>query len=109
MFPGIILMPLFIVAGGFWAFGPAWSWIPFNAAFWLLTLITLAANPNRLAVKTPMAAQSTSATFSLILILAIAMAAALIFRERYWELILCGAVFVVSGFMWPRLRTLGPM
>jgi hypothetical protein len=102
-------MPLFLIAAGFWAFGPPWSWIPFNAIFWLLTLITLAARPSRLAVTTPMAAQSTSSTFSLNLILSIALAAAMFFRERYWELIPCTAVFLISGYMWPRLRTLGPM
>ena len=109
MFPGIILIPLFLIAGGFWAFGPHWSWTPFNAVFWLVTFITLAARPNRLVMTSPMAAQSMSATFSLTLILSIAVAAALFFRERYWELITCGAVFLASGYIWPRLRTLGPM
>lgn len=109
MFPGIIMMPIFLIGAGLWAFGPAWSWIPFNALFWTLTLITLAARLDRIAVTTPMAAQSTSATFSLTLLLSIAIAVALLYRGRYWELVPCGAVFLASGFMWPRLRSLGPM
>src|SRR5262245_30057047 len=102
-------MPLFLISAGFWAFGTTWSWIPFNALFWLLALTTLAAGANRLVMTSPMAAQSTSSTFSLNLLLSIAVGAALFFRERYWELALCAAVFLASGFMWPRLRTLGPM
>ena len=107
--PGIILIPLFVITGAFWAFGPSWSWIPFNLLFWLLTIITLLARPSRIAVTAPMTAQSTSGTFSLTLLLAIAIAVALFFYDRYWELILCGAVFLSSGLIWPRLRTLGPL
>lgn len=109
MFPGMVLIPLFLITGAFWAFGPAWSWIPFNALFWLLTIITLIAGPSRIAITTPMAAQSTSSTFSFTLLLAIGIAVALFLFGRYWELVLCGAVFLVSGLMWPRLRTLGPI
>lgn len=109
MFPAIVLIPLFLVAGAFWAFGPAWSWIPFNAIYWLFTLITLAAKPSRLVIAAPMAAQSASSTFSLTLLLSIGIAVVLFFDERYWELIPCGAVFLASGFVWPRLRTLGPI
>jgi hypothetical protein len=109
MLPGILLMPIFLVAGGLWAFGPTWSWIPFNALFWLLAVITLVAGPRRLSLMSPISAQSTSATLSLTLLLSIGIAAALIFYERYWELVPCVAVFLVSGLLWPRLRTHGPI
>ena len=86
MFPGILLMPAFLIAAGFWAFGPTWSWIPFNSIFWLLAAITfVAGGPRRVILMSPMSAQSTSGTFSLTLLLSIGVAAVLIFHERYWE------------------------
>ncbi len=109
LMPGILLMPVFVIAAAFWAFGPTWSWIPFNAVFWLLAVITFAAGPRRVTLMSPMSAQSTSGTFSLTLLLFIGVAAVLIFHERYWEMVLCAAVFLVSAFLWPRLRTLGPI
>ena len=105
LMPGIILVPLFLIAGGFWAFGPGWSWIPFNAIFWTFALVTLAANPSHLVMATPMSANSSSATFSFTLLLSIAISAAVFVRGRNWELIPSGAVFVVSAYMWRRLRS----
>lgn len=109
MFPGILLSPLFWITGAFWAFGPAWSWIPFNVAFWVLTVVTLLAGPGKIAATAPMASQSTSSTFSLAMLLAVGIAVALLFYGRYWEIALCAAVFLISGQLWPRLRTLGRM
>ena len=102
-------MPVFIASAAFWVFGPAWSWIPFMAIFVIVTLITLIAGPSRIALEAPSAAQSTSSTFSLTMLLAIAMAIGLFLKGRYWELILCVIVFIISGLTWPRLRTLGPL
>ena len=107
--PGCLLIPVFLVCAAFWVFGTAWSWIPFIVIFMIVTLITLIAGPSRIAIETPSAAQSTSSTFSLTMLLAIALAIGLFFKGRYWELILCVIVFIASGLIWPRLRTLGPL
>ena len=107
--PGCLLMPIFIACGIFWVFGPDWSCVPFLAVFGILTAITLVAGPSRVAVKTPSAAQSTSGTYSLTMILSIGIGVGLFFKERYWELIVCLVIFLISGFIWPRLRTLGPL
>jgi hypothetical protein len=53
-----------VVEVAVWVAGAAWSWIPFNVIFWLLTLVTLVAGPRRIAVTSPISAQSTSSTFS---------------------------------------------
>ncbi|MFZ0482454.1 MAG: hypothetical protein WAL93_03605, partial [Desulfobacterales bacterium] len=90
-------------------FGPGWSWIPFNGFFGILTLITLIAGPSRIASETPSAAQWTSSTFSLTMFLAIAIGIGLIFKERYLELISCAIVFILSGLIWPKFRTFGPL
>ena len=107
--PGCLLTPLFMVFAAFWVFGPAWSCIPFMLIFLIVTLITYIAGPSRIAFETPSAAQSTSSTFSLTMLLAIAIAIGLFFKGRYWELFLCVVVFIISGLTWPRLRTLGPL
>ena len=109
MLPGCLTMPLSLVGAAFWIFGPSWSWVPFTLIFVLLLVPTLAAGPKRIAAAAPTAAQSMSATFSLTLVLAIAVAIGLLIRGRYLELPLCILVFVASGLLWPRLRTLGPM
>ena len=106
--PGCLLIPVFVVCAVFWVFGPAWSWVPFMVIFVIVTLMTLIAGPSRIVLETPSAAQSTSSTFSLTMLLAIAMAIGLFLKGRYWELILCVIVFIVSGLTWPRLRTIGP-
>jgi len=107
--PALLLMPMFLVGAALWVFGPWWSWIPFSSLFALLTIVTLLAGPSRIRFATPIAAQSTSSTFSLTLLLAIATGVGLLFQGRYWELILCALVFIVSALMWPLLRTLGPL
>lgn len=109
MFPGPLLILVFFGFGAFWAFGPDWSWLPFNVLFWLLVVISIAAGPARMAIMYPITAQSVSSTFSLTLFLSIAVAVALTLHGRYWELLLCGAVFLVSGLLWPRLRSVGPI
>ena len=108
MFPGKVLVSIFLISGGFWAFGPTWSWIPFNAVFWILTLATLAAGPYRVALTTPMTAQSVSSAFSFTLLGSIFIGLSLVFHQRYWELILCCGVFLTSGLMWPKLRMQNP-
>ena len=107
--PGCLLAPLFIACGAFWIFGPSWSWIPFVLAFGVLTAITFMAGPSRLVIETPAAAQSTSSTYSLIMFIAIGVGIGLVFRGRYWELILCVLVLISSAMIWPKLRTLGPL
>jgi hypothetical protein len=109
VFPAIILIPIFVAAGAFWAFGPEWSWVPFNALFWFLAGVSLMAGPSQMAIRYPSAAQSVSGTFSLTLLLSIGIAVALFFYGRYWELVLCAAIFLVSGQLWPRLRSIGPI
>jgi hypothetical protein len=109
MFSGALLMPLFLLAAGFWVFGSMWNWVPFNVIFWLITIATIAARPSRVAVNAPMSAQSMSGIFALTLLLAIGIGVALFFYERYWEILLCAAVFIASGLMWPRLCTFGPI
>jgi hypothetical protein len=62
LMPGALLMPLYLLAAGFWAFGPAWSWAPFNLLFWTAMILTIAAGPRRVAATTPMSAHSMSRT-----------------------------------------------
>lgn len=107
--PALLLMPLFLAGAVLWVFGPWWSWIPFNSLFALLAIVTALAGPSRIRFSTPIAAQSTSSTFSLTLLLAIAISVGLLFQGRYWELILSALVFLVSALMWPLLRSLGPL
>ena len=107
--PGCLLMPIFIACAVFWVFGPGWSWIPFSGFFGVLTLITLIAGPSRIAFEAPSAGQWTSSTFSLTMFLAIAIGICLIIKGRYLELIPCAIVFIISGLLWPKLRTLGPL
>jgi len=107
--PGCLLMPIFIACGIFWVFGPDWSCVPFLLVFGVLTAITLVAGPSRIAVQTPSAAQSTSSTYSLTMLLSIGIGIGLFFKERYWELIICVIILLMSGLIWPRLRTLGPL
>jgi hypothetical protein len=107
--PGCLLAPLFIACGIFWVFGPSWSWIPFLLGFGVLTAITFMAGPSSLVIETPAAAQSTSSTYSLIMFIAIGVGIGLLFKGRYWEVILCVIVLILSGLIWPKLRTLGPL
>ena len=107
--PGCLLMPIFLICGAFWVFGPSWSWIPFNFVFGLLAIITMIAGPSRITYQAPSAAQWTSSTFSLTLFLSIAIGIGLLFKERYWEIVLCVIVLLISAIMWPKLRTLGPL
>ncbi len=107
--PGCLLIPIFIACGIFWIFGPNWSSVPFLLVFGVLTAITLVAGPSKIAVQTPSAAQSTSSTYSLTMLLSIGIGIGLFFKERYWELIFCVFIFLLSGLIWPRLRTLGPL
>ena len=105
MLPGLALMPVFVGAGAFWVFGPGWSWIPFVAIYALVTMVTLVAGPTRIVLEAPSAAQSISSTFSLTMLLAIAIAIGLGFKGRFWELSLCAGVLLSSAALWPRLRT----
>jgi len=107
--PALLLMPMFLVGAVLWVFGPWWSWIPFNSLFALLAIVTLLAGPSRIRFITPIAAQSTSSTFSFTLLLAIAVGVGLLLQGCYWKLILFAFVFIVSALMWPLLRTLGPL
>jgi hypothetical protein len=109
MFPGCLLVPVFLALGLFWVFGPSWSWIPFVALFGLLVVLVLAAGPDRVATESPTAAQSTSGTFSATLLMAIGIAIGLLIQARYWDLIPCGTIFAISAALWPRLRALPPL
>ena len=100
---------LFLLAAAFWAFGPKWSWIPFLALYAILLLSVLVPGPRRIAAVTPMAAQQCSSLFSLIGLVIVGVAIALIVRHRYWEIAPCAVVFLASSALWPKLRTLGPM
>lgn len=95
-FPALLLMPMFLVGAVLWVFGPWWGWMPFNSLFALVTIVTLLAGPSRIRYTTPTAAQSTSSTFSLTLLLAIAISVGLLFQGRYWELILCATSYSSS-------------
>jgi len=105
MLPGLVLMPIFVGAGIFWIFGPGWSWIPFIAIYAIIMMVTLVAGPTRIVHEAPSAAQSTSSTFSLTMLLAIAIAVGIVFNRQLWELILSTGVLISSAALWPRLRT----
>jgi len=104
MFPGLILIPIFVGTGIFWVFGPAWSWIPFVAIYAFVIIITLAAGINRIVLEAPSAAHSMSNTFSFMRWLAIAIAVGIIFNGQLWELILSTGVFLSSLELWLKIR-----
>ncbi len=109
MFPGCLLMPLFLGGAAFWVLGPPWSWVPFTVLFALAVVPLLLGGPARIATAAPSAAQSVSGTLSLTMLLAIGVAIGVALRGRWMDLIPCAVVFLISALLWPKLRTLGPM
>jgi len=106
MIPFIPLVPIFIIAGIFWIFGPAWSWLPFIIIFLLFFVITILARPSKISDYAPTAAQSSSSTFTATMILSIPIAIGILIRGRYWEIVFCLFIFISSAILWPKMSSL---